>query len=59
VHDRQDNGQVSVQAQSQRIVDSRDRGNAQRNGQNTQKNKLYSMSVKKVRIKTRKLLLCP
>jgi hypothetical protein len=59
VHDRQDNEQVSVQAQSQRIVDGSGGGNAQRNGQNTQKNKLYSMSVKKVRINTRKLLLCP
>jgi uncharacterized protein YgbK (DUF1537 family) len=60
VHDRQGNGQVSVQAsvqaQSQRIVGGRGRGNALRNSQNTQKNRLYSMSVKKTRIKTCKTI---
>jgi hypothetical protein len=50
-------GQVNVQAQTQRTIGGR--GNAQRNGQNTQKNRLYSMSVKKTRIKARKLLLRP
>ena len=35
-----------MQARSHRIADDRDGGNAQRNAQNTQKKRLYFMSVK-------------
>ena len=45
VHDGQDNKYHSVQAQGHGIAGNRDGGNAQRNAQNTQKKRLYSMKA--------------